>query len=826
MSLFHLRLETAAGARAGGPYRVGARAPDGIELSGPFPLPWPDSQLDDLLDERLPHAVLAAAVNARRVIPAEEVVVQRVGGGLFDALPEDVRALLTESLRRAERAGNPLTVALRAEPPELGRLPWELLYLRDHDDYPFLHHHLVRELPIGLAGLPLRVRDRLRVLAMVGHPKGLQPEHERKAIRQALAPLEEAGQVMLEWVPGHSWQALKEAVESTDWHIVHFVGHGTFDPESREGAVQLEDDQDHPLPVPGSRLADLLRGQPSIRLVVLNSCHGARSDARDRFSSVAAALLRRGIPAVVAMQFEITDRAAIEFSRSFYGGLARQRSVEASVTAFRKDVRIALPGSLEYGTPALYMDTPGRPVFDVWRPLRVTTIAAPAPVNAVAFSPDGRRLVLACDGRAPWLLPTSAWDGPRPARAFAKTPYAVAFHPRDGWFATAHRDRAVRRWYSDSGTQMAAPIRHPDWVGEVAFSPDGTLLATAGGDGTVRLWEVGTGTGRLPEWKLLPHPDPVRSVAFHGDRIATACDDGSARIWTMDAEAQLTITHHAPVIGVALSPDGRLLATACDDGFARTWRAHPGDTAAGRPVPVGEFPHRAGVLSVAFSPDGRWLATAGRDHTTRVWETATSEQLALIDHAGPVRRVVFSPDGRWLATAGYDRACQVWQVTKPASIEAWIDVNISNKDATELQESLVAMRVVPGALGLAVPARRSIGLDSWLVLIVVPLTAFLAAIGTRLGNAAFEWLVRVIRKLQDEHRAGSRKRPWRLQDADTGVVIVLEADLPDKAYRQLRDVDPTWFRPGETVRYDRDRGEWPAGEDTDDAGPDPAGADR
>jgi hypothetical protein len=91
---------------------------------------------------------------------------------------------------------------------------------------------------------------------------------------------------------------------------------------------------------------------------MLSACEGARTGAHDIFSSTAATLLRRGIPAVVAMQYEITDEAAIEFARAFYEALADAVPVDAAVGEARKTISRIVSSSLEWGTPVLYMHAP------------------------------------------------------------------------------------------------------------------------------------------------------------------------------------------------------------------------------------------------------------------------------------------------------------------------------------------------------------------------------------------------------------------------------------------------------------------------------------
>ncbi len=154
-------------------------------------------------------------------------------------------------------------------------------------------------------------------------------------------------------------------------------------------------------------------------------------------------------------------------------------------------------------------------------------------------------------------------------------------------------------------------LRHDGEVNDVMFSPDGRLLATASNDGTARVWEVGSGQ----EHTRVTHDDRVREVTFSPDGrlLATASNDGTARVWEVGSGQEHTrVTHDNAVRGVVFSPEGRLLATASDDGTARVWEVGSGQERA-------RVTHDSLVWWVEFSPDGWLLATASDDYTARVW---------------------------------------------------------------------------------------------------------------------------------------------------------------------------------------------------------------
>ncbi|HEY7358208.1 MAG TPA: tetratricopeptide repeat protein, partial [Ktedonobacterales bacterium] len=121
-----------------------------------------------------------------------------------------------------------------------------------------------------------------------------------------------------------------------------------------------------------TQLTRLLADHRSLRLALLNACEGARSGEKDIFSSTAATLAHGGIPAVLAMQHAITDRAAIQLTRTFYSALANGLPVDQAVSEVRKAISVDTPKSLEWGTPVLYLRSPDGILF------RLAAAAAPA----------------------------------------------------------------------------------------------------------------------------------------------------------------------------------------------------------------------------------------------------------------------------------------------------------------------------------------------------------------------------------------------------------------------------------------------------------------
>ena len=249
--------------------------------------------------------------------------------------------------------------------------------------------------------------------------------------------------------------------------------------------------------------------------------------------------------------------------------------------------------------------------------------------------------------------------------------FAVAFSPSGTLLASADGDGTVRLWNTAARRPFGRPIQASasDGVYGVAFSPSGRWLATAGGDGTVRLWDVATGRPVGPPIHASAR-NGVRAVAFSpdGTRLATAGGDGTVRLWDPAIGRQAgppLVTGSGPlgVYGVAFSPSGTRLATAGGDGTVQLW-----DPATGRPVgaPLKAASTLNGVSGVAFSPDSTLLASADGDGTVRLWDTATGRPADAPIQAGPpglefdTVGVWFSFDSKLLATGGADGLVRLW----------------------------------------------------------------------------------------------------------------------------------------------------------------------
>ena len=350
-------------------------SPSGETPSLPFAPPVSEEKLELLvLKLRTAHGVRALDTDTTPDT-------KQFGSALFDSLfHDDLLDRLRRSLSRAEVGGRGLRIRLRfSDAHELWNIPWEFLY--DNESHRFLcqfdNTPVVRYVDIAQPVQPLTVQGPIQMLAMISSPSDHPPlniEQEWQHLSQALAPLEATGSLTVTRLSTASLEELRHATMVDDFHVFHYIGHGGLDRQTGEGLLVLTGSDGRSQLATGPELFVMLANSP-IRLAVLNSCLGARISAVDPFAGTAASLVHQGIPAVVAMQFEISDYAAIAFSRTFYEAIAYGWPVDMALGEARR--AILATSKSEWATPVLYLRAAEGTLLDVTAPPRTPAPAQP-----------------------------------------------------------------------------------------------------------------------------------------------------------------------------------------------------------------------------------------------------------------------------------------------------------------------------------------------------------------------------------------------------------------------------------------------------------------
>lgn len=253
-----------------------------------------------------------------------------------------------------------LRIVLRlSDVPALAVFPWEFLYDPQGERFLALDARtpLVRYLELPVAEpATLLVDPPLRILTVLANPPNspapLDVAEEWKRLTSALAGLAAQGIVHLEQLEPPTLGALRRRLQAEKFHVLHFVGHGEFDSRSNNGGLLFERADGSAHLVLDDELKVVLHNHPTLRLVFLNACHGAVSSLDNPFTGVAQSLVRQAMPAVIAMQGQISDRAAQVLAEEFYTALTHNQPTDRALTEAR--VALYTEQSLEWATPVLY----------------------------------------------------------------------------------------------------------------------------------------------------------------------------------------------------------------------------------------------------------------------------------------------------------------------------------------------------------------------------------------------------------------------------------------------------------------------------------------
>lgn len=285
----------------------------------------------------------------------------------FAAAQRHIEWHFAQCIGAAGQGDNGVRVRLRVEDANVASIPWEFLYSEQMHSFLGVSTHtpVIRYLelprPIGQLGAALPIK----MLVIIPRAPDLATDVERKELVEALAKLNDV--VTLTILDGEvTRDDIANALLSQSFHVIHFIGHGDFDGEKAvlalNGPGGSRDLIDH------ETLAQMLRNHASLKLVVLNSCRGGELSETKPLVGMAAALVKEGIPAVIAMQYEVRDDEAITFAGTFYRALFTgpdRGRVEIALSHARNALSVKYQGTMALGIPVLFTHAREGVLFDL-----------------------------------------------------------------------------------------------------------------------------------------------------------------------------------------------------------------------------------------------------------------------------------------------------------------------------------------------------------------------------------------------------------------------------------------------------------------------------
>jgi len=321
------------------------------------------------------------------------------GKGLYDAIFDFEIKRRLEALKYDTR----LILLFAKDDHELLRVPWEFLF----DGTSFLAAMPKITFLRSIADIPKPVKDlisgKIKILAIISSPlnltnrERLNIEQEKMQILQSLDRAIATGRIEIEFEDEATLTNIQSRLDEMKPHIIHYTGHGSY--EDGVGYLILEDDDGRARPVDNNTVATLFSGYPSIRLIFLSGCQTAKTSGREAFTDVTTPLIKGGVPAVISMQYSVSDTTAISLAVKFYRDICNGEPIDTALTNARRQILLNEGAHhVDFATPVLYTTNPDSLKIDfkdkpIWGDIKLPDISTNISVDLTNLGNEfiGRR---------------------------------------------------------------------------------------------------------------------------------------------------------------------------------------------------------------------------------------------------------------------------------------------------------------------------------------------------------------------------------------------------------------------------------------------------